>query len=434
MLVGVQVPPLAPFSNEQQKEFYMHDIVKSEGNVRTVRFTESADRISELFGKVRKQISRDLDLPGFRRGKVPKSIIDRQYGNIIKAEVADTVRQELTKELLEEQDWILDDTDHENEVRMPAEGSPYSFEMTFSLFETPEPSGTGGITIEVPPLDLEDAVEKTIESFREKMVSFEQVDRPSEEGDLVMLEADPAEEGGDPQVFSVRIGDSHIGEDFDRLVTGVEPGYRFSARMESDDPDEKENPVHSFRVTEVRRPVLPELDDEFAEKAAGVENMEELRNRVEESVKARYEQEVSYLKERTVLDSLLKSNPFDPPAYMVNNLKRDYLSRLGEENPGEGTVSAAEEIAEDKVREFLILRAVAEKEGIDIPPEEVEEEMGPEESESSVLDRLRNARALELIMERADITEKKPGNSEKETEGPDQSGASWRWVLVEEGS
>lgn len=434
MLVGVQVPPLAPSSNEQWKDFHMHDIVKSEGNVRTVRFTESADRIGELFGKVRKQISRDLELPGFRRGKVPKSIIDRQYGNIIKAEVADTVRQELTRRLLDEQDWILDDTDHENEVRMPAEGSLYSFEMTFSLFETPEPSGTDGITIEVPPLDLEDAVEKTIESFREKLVSFENVDRPSKEGDLVMLEADPAEEGGDPQVFSVRIGDSHIGEGFDRLVTGVEPGSRFSARMESDDPDEKENPVHSFRVTEVRRPVLPDLNDEFAGKAAGVENMEELRNRVEESVKARYEQEVSYLKERTVLDSLLKSNPFEPPEYMVNNLKRDYLNRLGEESPGDATVSAAEEIAEDKVREFLILRAVAAKEDIRIPPEEMEEEMGPEESESSVQDRLRNARALELIIEKADITEKKPEDSEQDTEGPDQPGASWRWILVEEGN
>ncbi|MFO8183189.1 MAG: trigger factor [Candidatus Aegiribacteria sp.] len=411
----------------------MHDIVKSEGNVRTVRFTETAERINELFGKVRKQISRDLDLPGFRPGKVPKSIIDRQYGNIIKAEVADTVRQELTSSLLEEQDWILDDTDHENEVRMPAEGSPYSFEMTFSLFETPEPSGTDGITVEIPPLELEDAVDRTIESFREKMVSFEQVDRPAEEGDLVMLEADPAEEGGDPQVFSVRIGDSHIGEGFDLLVTGVEPGYRFSARMESDDPDEKRNPVHSFLVTEVRRPVLPELDDEFAEKAAGVENMEELRNRVEESVKARYEQEVNYLKERTVLDSLLKSNPFDPPAYMVNNLKRDYLHRLGEESPEDATVSAAEEIAEDKVREFLILRAVAGKEGIQVSPEEVEEEMGPEESKSSVLDRLRNARALELIIERADITEKEPEKSDGEAETSDKPGASWRWVLVEEG-
>ena len=416
-----------------REDNYMHEIISSEGNVRQVRFTETAERVDKLFGRIRKQISRDLDMPGFRRGKVPKSIIDRQYGNIIKAEVADAVRQDLTARLIDEEDWILDDSDSEEEMELPAEGSPYSFEMTFSLFETPEPEGIDGIRVELPPIDLEKAVEDTLNSFREKMMSFEAVSRPSEEGDLVMLEAQPPEEGGNPQEFSVRIGDSHLGEGFDDLVRGIEPGYRFSARMEGGEDGEKSNPVHRFLVKDVRRPALPDLDDEFAEKAAGLESLEELRAKVEESVKSRYEQEIAYLKERTVIDSLLESNPFDPPTYMVNNLMKDYLNRLGEEEPGEDTIKAARDMARDKVREFLILRAVAEKEGIEIPDEELEKEKSSEESEYSVIDRLRNRKALELILNRADITDKEASENEgdEKSDTPKEAGA-WSWVLVEE--
>jgi trigger factor len=389
--------------------------------------------LAGLFRKIRKQISKDLEMPGFRPGKVPKSIIDKQYGNMIKAEVADSVRQKFTSDLLEKEDWILDDNDPESKIELPVEDNSYSFEMTFSLFQTPEPVGTDDISIEIPPLDFEDAVEKAIDSFREKMINFETVERPSENGDLVLLEARPAGNADEPQKFSVRIGESQIGEGFDQLVTGAASGFEFAARMNSDDPEEEKPPVHSFTVTGVKCPVLPDLNDEFAEKAAGLKNLKELREKVEVSVRTRYDQEVVYIKERSAVDSILASNPFTPPEYMTDNLEKDYLSRLGEEDPGQETLAAAKELAQNKVREFLILRALAEKEDIQITDEEIEAEKSPEESESSVLDRLRNKKAMELILDRADITEKKPQkNTDAESDKEDMADSSWRWILVED--
>ena len=408
----------------------MFDIIKSEDNRRTVLFTESAENISGLFRKIRRQISKDLTMPGFRPGKVPRSIIDKQYGNIIQAEVADSVRQGFTSRLLEKEDWILDDNDPEGKIELPVDGAAYSFEMIFSLFETPEPAGIDGIKIEIPPLDVEDAIEKTMESFREKMISFETVDRPSEDGDLVLLEACPAGNTEETQKFNVRIGESQIGAGFDELVTGAVPDLEFSARMDRDASDEEQPPVHRFRITEVKRPVLPDLDDELAEKAAGLKSLEELRNKIEESVRARYDQEIVYLKERAVIDSILASNSFDPPEYMVENLTQDYINRLEEDGPGQETLTAAKELAQNKVREFLILRAVAEKEKIDISSDLLEKEISSEESESSVRDSLRNRKAMELILDRADITEKEPQkSSEIEADRPD---SSWRWVKVED--
>ncbi|MBD3277019.1 MAG: hypothetical protein GF388_01855, partial [Candidatus Aegiribacteria sp.] len=145
----------------------------------------------------------------------------------------------------------------------------------------------------------------------------------------------------------------------------------------------------------------------------------------------RYKQEVEYLKERKAVESLLQSNPFDPPQYMVNNLKSDFVQRLGEENPGESTLEAAEDLARDKVREFLILRAVAKKEAIELKDEEIGDEKSPEESEYAVVDRLRNRKAMELILGKANITEKEPEAEEPEEETEEVSESAWRWVAVE---
>ena len=426
--------PLSHHSSPNKESCGMYDIVSEDGNRRKVRFSQSAERIEELFTRVRKEISRGLDIPGFRPGKVPRSIIDRQYGNMIRAEVADTVRRELTSKIIDEEDWILDDTDPEADMELPVEGSDYSFEMTFSLFETPEPEGIRGVTITLPIIDLEKIAEETVQSFRERMVTFEEVDRPASKGDVVVMNTAPEGSTEEPREMNVRIGEGQLGPGFDALCEGASPGYVFLARMRNED-GVAPGPPHSFKVEKVLEPVLPELNDEFAEKAAGVSNMEELRDKVMENVTERRDQEIEYLKDRQAIDGLLESNPFDPPAYMVSNLTADYLQRLGEEEPGDKAREAAAEMAGRKVREFLILRAVALKEGIVITEEDIEAERNPEESASSVLDRLRNRRAMELVLSEATIEESEPPEPSSKEEGSheESTGAGWRWESVPEG-
>jgi trigger factor len=410
----------------------MHQIVSEDGSRRTVRFTEPADRTEEHFRKVRREITKDLDMHGFRPGKVPRTIIDRQYGNTIRAEVADRIRRDMTATLIEDLDWILDDRDPEGTMDLPVEGAEYGFEMTFSLFETPEPIVDPGMTVTVPILDLEKVTAETIESFRQKMVSFENVERPAETGDLVILETAAVADAGKSREFNVRLGEDSIGPGFDALATGRSVGDSFSARMERSGEGEP-GPGHEFTVVRVMSPVLPELSDEFAVKAAGIATLEELREKVRANIADRYQQEIVGLKERQVLNSLLDATPFDPPKYMVDNLSADYLERLGEEDPDKPTREAAREMAARKVREFLLLRALSIREGLRITPEELEAERSPEESASSVLDRLRNRKALELLLSGATIMERAPseGHPSEGVDGEDHdSDGAWSWVQV----
>jgi trigger factor len=247
-----------------------------------------------------------------------------------------------------------------------------------------------------------------------------------------MLEAIPAGSSPDdePRSVPVRIGENQIGPGFDELLEDVAAGDEFRARMESSADGSPGAAPHLFRVLEVRESVLPELDDELARKVADVDSLEELREKVGESIGKRHDDEMSYLRERQALDAILEKNPFDPPGYMVENLSGDFMSRLNEEDPSEETRKAVKEMAAKKVREFLLLRAIALKEGIEVPDERIEEEKSPEESRASVLDRLRNRAAVEHVISHATITPMKPEETPGTGEGGQTPEPEWKWVRV----
>ncbi len=409
------------------------EVIGEDGNRKTVRFTEDADEVSRLFTRVRRDISKDMVMPGFRPGKIPGEIIDKRFGNLITAEVTDMIRQELTSELLSSRDWILGDKDTEGEMQLPVDGEDYVFELTFTLFETPSPGDYTGVEISLPSIDLEKALDDTLQSFREQMIDFSPVERPAALNDLVMLEAIPAgsAEDEEPRSIPVRIGEEQIGPGFDDLLRDISAGDEFMARMESTEDGRPGAEPHRFRVLEVRESMLPELDDDLAKKVADVDSLTELRSRMKENIEKRHEDEMAYLRERVALDAILEKNQFDPPAYMVENLSVDFIARLDEEEPSDETRKAVREMAAKKVREFLLLRAIAMKEGMNVSEEDLEKERSPEESRASVLDRLRNRMAVEHVISHATINEMEPEEPES-GESSEKPVHGWKWVRVSE--
>jgi trigger factor len=404
-----------------------YEIVESDGNRRTVRFQEPSERVDRLFRQVRGRITRDLDLPGFRPGKVPRSVVDKRFGNLIKAEVAEVVRQDLTSILLTEEDWILDDQSPVSDEELPVEGEDYTFSITYSLFDGLELEGYKNLELVEPVFDLDREVEQTLQSLRERLVSFEPVQRKAETGDLVVLETPDRETEGNKNL-AVRIGNSQMGPGFDDIVEGRTAGDAFSARMESSEEGQTElgEPIR-FVLTEVREPKLPDLDDEFAKKVGRSDSMQDMRQELREDLEKRLEQEKKQFLERQALDKILEKNQFDPPQYMVDNMTEDLLRRLDQDELDERTVEAARKMASRKVREFFVLRQVAIQEDVEVSNQEVEEERSPEESASSVYDRLRNGRAMELILSTA-VLSKESGT--KTQSPPDEEPPSWSWQEI----
>lgn len=410
-----------------------HEILASEGSRRTVRFRSEPADVDSAFAQARARISRDLRIPGFRPGRVPRSMIDNRFGNLIRAEVAEELREKLAEGLLDEQDWLLADQKPEGGGDLPSEGQEYIFELTFTLFETPAPQGYADLEIRLPKFDLLEAVERTLQSIREKMVQFEPVERSATGGDLVLVEADQSggAEGGAPERMALRLGDDSLGSGLDAILEGRAAGDSFTARIEiaADGQGEgQQGKITRFRVFQVREPKLPDLDDEFARKAGGSETLEEFRSKLGERLSARWQEDRRKEIETQAMDLLVQKNPFDPPAYMVENLKADFLSEV-KSKPEDGTEQFAGELAAHKVKEFLLLRAIALHEGLEPAAAELEEETAKSTSRSSAVDRLRNRKALEFILSRAAVSEAdpQPVQSGEEAGG----GPAWGWKILE---
>ncbi len=396
-----------------------------ESGRKTVVFHMEAERVNALFREVRREIQKDITVPGFRKGKVPSSILTRKFGNLITSEVAEKAHRELSDVLFEENDWVLADTQPEFKPVLPVEGNDFDYTVTYTLFETPEPKDYTGITIAVPPFDEMKALEGELNAILDRFVSFDPVERAAADGDLLVIEY-PSRDSSEPRRAAVVIGRENMGPGFDQLLPGLSAGDSFRARMEFPGLDELPPPT-VFKVVEVREPKRPELDDEFARSAGGFESVQQLREKVLDNIREKHQAELRAFRESVAIDSLLSSNVFQVPSFMVDNLADDYRKRLEDDEPTPETEGTIRELAERKVREFLVLRQIAITENIQVSPEEMSKTSAGG-SASSSLDRIRNEKALELVLSRAAETVAEP----QDEPGGKPDEPSWRWTLVVE--
>jgi trigger factor len=297
------------------------------------------------------------------------------------------------------------------------------------------------------PLTDED-VDKTIDNFRESTASLQPVeDRVSELGDTVIINArgnyvvDPEEEEIKVDNVEVVLGGPGVMQEFTDNLLGVRPEDKRSFVVEY--PEDYNSPglagkkvEYQAEVTGVSRKELPEIDDEWV-KSLGYdyEDVATLKSKIREDLEMRLKAE----SERRVRDDLMRklidANPFEVPESLIEqqtqsrlqSMVRDMMGRgLDPRNANLDWERAREEMKEpaaDDVRATMLLETIAENENITVSDEEIEAEIealanASQQSkeqvraaltksggERSIAHRLRNRKALDLLIENANITE-----------------------------
>lgn len=405
-----------------------YELIKDDGASKVINFTMEAVELKKIFKKTKKEISKEVSIRGFRPGHVPDSIIEKKYGNVIVAEVAEKAHKILSTNLFDEVDWVLSDKSPDFDNTLPVEGQDYSYKVTFHVFETPEPVDYKGIELTVPKYDLDEVVEKTLEDVSKQFVEYEKTDEPSSENNLVIVTyPGMGDDNASEKEINLVVGQETIGEGIDEFILGVRPGETFSAQMVGkEEGAAASSPPITFTVKDVKAHKFPELDDEFAKKIAGLDSIEEYRQKIRDDASSKFEEEVKLFKTRQLIEKLLESNKFEVPKFMINNLTIDFLKEIDKDERTEETQKMAEEMAEKKVREFLILREVAIKENLSVEEEEVETAVTEGDTKAAFVDRSRNDLALDLLLESAVIEETEP---EEPTEQRNPS--PWKWEKVE---
>ena len=427
-----------------------------------LRIEIDAEAVNAKFDSVAKDFRRPAHLPGFRPGKAPLANVMRSYGDKIGEEAKRTLMSDSYAKALKE-NGLRPVIMPEVEELQFGHGKPFQYLATLEVtpaFELPE---YNGLEVEKERRTVTGAdIDKALDTLREQRVSYTDVDRPAGEDDFIVVN------------FTGTIDDKPI-TDLVKVARGLteQKNYWLNAKhnplipgivealIGSGKDDKKTVTVtipndfiyeelvgkearYEIEIVQVKEKSLPELDDKFA-KGFGAESMDKLREGVENDLK----NELEYSQKKSVrnqcVDKLLDAVNCDLPETIVNEATRVGVHNIVQQNHQRGVgkevidenkdriYANAKADAEVRVRANYILSRIAEKEGIKVTDQELsrqvaaiaaQQKVKPQKLAQQLKDNggiyqvqeeILNAKVIDLLEEKAKVTEVDPKPEEEHT-------------------
>lgn len=247
------------------------------------------EELKPSLDKAYKQIAQQINVPGFRRGKVPPMVIDRQVGRgaVLEQAINEVVPQKYMEAIQENSIEPL--SQPEIEVTKLEDNDVVEFTAELDVkpeFELPDYSGVEASVEDVAVSD-EDVTEQ-LQALRERFGTLTEVDRAAEDGDFVTIDLaatqdGEAVEGAQVSGMSYQVGRGGMLDGLDEALAGMKAGEEktFSSQLVGGDLVGEDVDV-AVTVTQVQEQELPELDDEFAQMASEFDTVDELTADVRE--------------------------------------------------------------------------------------------------------------------------------------------------------
>ena len=374
---------------------------------RTLEIEAPAEDVDKRLNDAYRKYSKTLNLPGFRKGKVPLIVIKRQFGPAIKGEVVQEMVEEFYREASEAEgiqpvsQASIDDIDFE-------EGQPLVFKASVDIRPEITVETYKGLRVTRPVFAVEDEhVEGRLRYMQEESATEQAVERAAEVDDVVFADVEELDESGSPvadhksEDQSIRLfkteddKPTELAEQLMGIAAGeareititrpVQDEHDHGDHDDHEDHDEEpKEETAMFRVTakEVRERELPELNDELAQNIGGVETLDELKTQIRAEMQAQYDQAIRQRVEEGLMDALIGGNPFEVPDSMIETYLEGMIESYKQEHAGHD-----HEIDEDAIREngrdqaergvkrFLLLDAVADQENIEVTDEDLDKHL-----------------------------------------------------------
>ena len=409
---------------------------------RRLQVEETPEVVRAAWEQAFSRVQRQAKLPGFRKGKVPRSMIKIHFADDVRQEVARHLIPDVYRQALAEtQIKPVEDPDLQ-EVRLE-EDAPLVFSAVVEIKPAIELGTYTGLAVSHTPKPLTDEeVEEAINEIREQHAEYRAVERAADIGDLVIVDYTLTPEGMEPRSesgYGFVIGQSQVMKEIDEAVIGLVPGGTRETRLRFADDHRNEalrgkSGAATVTLREVKEKILPALDDEFAKTVGAFESLDALRAEVRKELEARRERENRQELEEKIVEALLGAHEFQVPDALVmrqvghtveharervrrqgvdpDKLPWDYQKLVADLRPG----------AEKAVRRTLLLEAIAEKESLGPGEADVEAEVEkiaqasqrPAPAVRSMMEQsgdldglrfsLRERRTMDFLIERAQVT------------------------------
>jgi trigger factor len=418
----------------------------------------------EEFGKdldrTYRAIANQIKIPGFRKGKVPKQIIDTQIGKdaILEEFVNSSVPTYFRKAVAEED--LAPITDPDIDVQQLEPGKPFVFSATVEVRPrlSFEESDYTGIGVTKPSVELtEQEIDDWLERLRERFSELEPVGRPVQQGDFVTVDL-TVTKGGEKverasrEDYLYSVGSGEVGEKLDVELVGAKPGaiLKVSDALPERFGEELGGAAVEISVLlkDVKARKLPELDDDFAKTASEFDTIPQLRDDLRERLTEVKEREADAALRDLVLQAMIDRFDVDLPESLIDeetdhriHHARDQAERMGIglekmlelQGWDEARLRAdSREHAIRAIKSDLVLEGIARNASLEVTAEEIGAEIAvlaqayDREPKAVAKDLERTGqvvtlagdiirtKALDLLVERADVERAQPEHAPEE--------------------
>ncbi|EFI83396.1 Trigger factor [Listeria grayi] len=376
---------------------------KKEGNVGTLTFEIEQSKIKEGLDKAFVKVRKTLNVPGFRKGKVPRQIFNQRFGEeALYQDALDILLPEVYSDAVDEAGIDPVDTPQVNVESMEKD---QTWVLSAEVTVKPEVKLGDYKGLEVEKRDpalTDEEVDAELKSMQERQAELVIKEDAATDGDTVVLDFEGFKdgepfEGGKAENHSLEIGSGQFIPGFEEQLVGLkaddekEITVTFPEEYHAEDLAGQEA-VFKVKVHEVKTKEVPELDDELAKDIdEEVESLAELKEKVTKRLQEAKEDSVKQAKQDEVVAKAVENAEVEIPHSMIHHEADHLMSHFTQDlqaqgltpelyyqftgQTAEGMHDQMEQDAEKRVKMNLVLEAIAEAEGIEPAEAEIDEEV-----------------------------------------------------------
>lgn len=378
-------------------------IEKLEHNMAKLTIEVSAEEMEKASEAAFQKNKGKISVPGFRKGKVPRSMVEKMYGKgVFLEDAANAVIPSAYEKALDECEEEIVSQPAIDVVQLEP-GKAFIFTAEVALKPEVTLGKYKGVKIDKVDVEVtEDEVNAVIDREREqsgRTVTVE--DRPVKDGDIAVIDFEgfvdgKAFDGGKGENYSLTIGSHSFIDTFEEQLIGKEIGSESEINVtfpEDYHADDLAGKPAMFKVSikEIKEKQLPELDDEFASEVSEYDTLAEYKDSVKKNLAEKKEKEAQDAKEMAVIDAIVADSKMDIPDAMVSTTQRQMIDEFAQRISMQGisfeqylqlTGSSIEDMtaqikpqAMQRIQSRLVLEAVVKAENITATEEDFEEEV-----------------------------------------------------------
>lgn len=378
-------------------------VEKLEKNMAKLTIEASAEELEKAINSAYQKQRGKISIPGFRKGKVPRQMIERMYGKEVFYEDAanELIPTAYEKALDECEEDIV--SSPKIEVTQIEAGKPFIFTALVALKPDVKLGKYKGIKVDKIDVEVtDDEINEVIEKERENNARNISVDdRPVKDGDVTVIDFEgfvdgAAFDGGKGENYPLTIGSGAFIPGFEEQLIGAEIGKEVEVNVtfpESYHEEKLKGKAALFKCTvkEIKEKELPDADDEFASEVSEFDTLAEYKEDIKKNLEEKKKKDAKNAKEEAVVDAIIEASEMEIPEAMIETQQRQMVDEFAQRISMQGIsveqyfqftgtnyekmLEQVKPQAETRIKSRLVMEAVAAAENIEVTDEEYDKEI-----------------------------------------------------------